>query len=155
MSDRPRLPRAPRGLRPERARGARTGMGSPCSRRLRCRRGQDPGAAWQPPQRHTATARPASQAEPATPPAARNRGRRARMPWRSLIALLVLLVAGPAVAQDSAKPETSAVLDLLPAPAVTRHTLQLPERQLAYSVAAETLPLRDDKGQRTAEIFNV
>ena len=74
---------------------------------------------------------------------------------RSLLALLVLLLPGPALAQESAKPEASAILDLLPAPAVTRHTLQLPDRQLTYSVAAGTLPLRDGKGQRTAEMFNV
>src|SRR5690348_10133149 len=74
---------------------------------------------------------------------------------RSLIVLLVLVLSGPAFAQDEAKSPANAVLDLLPAPAVSRHTLQLPDRQLAYSAAAGTLPLLDEKGKRTAEIFSV
>lgn len=74
---------------------------------------------------------------------------------RRLVALLFLVLSGPAFAQDGTKPSPDAALDLLPAPAVSRHVLQLSDRQLAYSVTAGTLPLRDEKGQRTAEIFNV
>ena len=77
--------------------------------------------------------------------------------------ILVLLVAlglgGPAAAQAPPPPAGqgtgAGILGLLPEPSVTSHTLRLGERALAYHATAGTLPLRDAKGERTAEIFHV
>ena len=71
------------------------------------------------------------------------------------VLLLALALAGPVIADEPAKPASENVLDLLPAPVTTRHVLHLADRQLAYSTTAGTLPLRDGKGERTAEIFHV
>jgi carboxypeptidase C (cathepsin A) len=47
------------------------------------------------------------------------------------------------------------ILGLLPAPSVTTHTLRSGQGPLEYRATAGTLPLRDGKGERTAEIFHV
>jgi carboxypeptidase C (cathepsin A) len=47
------------------------------------------------------------------------------------------------------------VLRLLPEPSTTRHVINLGERSIAFTASAGTLPLRDAKGETTAEIFHV
>jgi carboxypeptidase C (cathepsin A) len=86
-----------------------------------------------------------------------------------LAALLLLLAdASPLAAQekpahpprdthethDAAK-ATIAAAALLPADAVTHHKLRLGGEEIAYTATAGTLPLRDDKGEKQADIFYV
>lgn len=52
-------------------------------------------------------------------------------------------------------PATQPALSLLPADAVTHHKLRLGNQEIAYSATAGTLPLRDDKGEKQADIFYV
>ena len=87
-------------------------------------------------------------------------------------ALLALALTTPALAQEAGpgrrppdgqrppaeagqRPSGGGLLGLLPPPSTTRHTLALPDRPLDYTATAGTLPLRDGKGQTTAEIFSV
>jgi carboxypeptidase C (cathepsin A) len=77
---------------------------------------------------------------------------------RSLvIGLLVLLLAATAVAQQPSDGGHAAPsggpLALLPADAVTRHTLALGGRTLAYTATAGTLALYDRDGDQSAAIF--
>ena len=91
-----------------------------------------------------------------------------------LAALLVLLLGfavSAAVAQQPSDPHSQATgerqrqggkseperksADALPADAVTTHSITLGGRALAYTATAGTLPLTNDKGDRTAEVFYV
>src|SRR5215212_9026829 len=66
------------------------------------------------------------------------------------------MLSPPLRAQDAAPPaKPSGILGLLPAPSVTSHSLQSDQGPLEYRATAGTLPLRDGKGERTAEIFHV
>lgn len=89
------------------------------------------------------------------------------------IALALIALPSSAWAQDAARSSTSAqhqdashqdsphtkgdrgggVLDLLPADAVSDHTLDLDGRKLAYTATAGTLNLYDQNGQRSAAVF--
>lgn len=75
---------------------------------------------------------------------------------RAASMLLVLLVC-PASGQESpnAPRPAEGVLRLLPEPVTSRHKLDLGGRSLDYIATAGTLPLRDGKGEVTAEIFHV
>jgi carboxypeptidase C (cathepsin A) len=58
--------------------------------------------------------------------------------------------------RDAAKPSANAAApSLLPADAVTHHKLRLGSQEIAYTATAGTLPLRDDKGEKQADIFYV
>ena len=90
---------------------------------------------------------------------------------RLLIALLFAAVATTAMAQDhpghgggspgrqeqnsqeSARPTGPGVLSLLPADAVTEHSLDLPSGKLDYTATAGTFSLFDQSGERSAAIF--
>jgi carboxypeptidase C (cathepsin A) len=78
---------------------------------------------------------------------------------KSTLALLfasALGTAAPLHAEEhAAKPAASAVAERLPDDAVTRHTLKLGGRELAYTATAGTLPLRDGKGEKQASVFYV
>ncbi|WP_225771424.1 S10 family peptidase [Inquilinus sp. Marseille-Q2685] len=83
-----------------------------------------------------------------------------RTPLRACLAgLLVLLtaIAAPAQQPDGGDAGRAApaggVLALLPADAVTRHTLAVDGRTLAYTATAGTMPLYDQDGDRSAAIF--
>ena len=73
--------------------------------------------------------------------------------------LMAFLLAVPAAAQDKepeAPPAATGVLRLLPEPVTTRHTIEIAAgRSLDYSATAGTLPLRDGKGEVSAELFHV
>ncbi|HKW53023.1 MAG TPA: alpha/beta hydrolase [Stellaceae bacterium] len=59
---------------------------------------------------------------------------------------------------DAAKasaPSPAPAPSLLPADAVTHHKLKLGNQEIAYTATAGTLPLRDDKGEKQADIFYV
>ncbi|MGO4716596.1 S10 family peptidase [Bradyrhizobium sp. 2TAF24] len=60
--------------------------------------------------------------------------------------------AGEARAGDS-RAGAPGVLALLPADAVTHHTLPLGDRPLAYTATAGTVPLYGQNGERTAAVF--
>ncbi len=82
---------------------------------------------------------------------------------RPLLSLaILLLLSAPALAQEAphrappekaAAPATSAALQLLPGDSVTHHKITLAGKELAYTATAGTLPLRDEKGEKQAEIF--
>ena len=79
---------------------------------------------------------------------------------RLLSAALVLTVnAGLASATEKppAQPDADAkdLPSLLPADAVTHHTITLKGRTIAYTATAGTLTLRDEKGEPTAKMFYV
>jgi len=87
-------------------------------------------------------------------------------PFRRLLAAFAVLlcVSTLATAQDAPPrdsehkqaSETSSgpgVLALLPADAVTQHTLDLGDRKLAYTATAGTLNLFDQSGKRSAAVF--
>jgi carboxypeptidase C (cathepsin A) len=82
---------------------------------------------------------------------------------RLLLSLAILLLAFPALAQEASHrpaPEkapsaAAAPLQLLPADAVTHHKLTIAGKELAYTATAGTLPLRDAKGEKQADIFYV
>ncbi len=86
-----------------------------------------------------------------------------RSPCRSLLllaSLLLLRLAAPALAQEAPrhapaeKPAAAAPsLPLLPADSVTHHQIEIGGKELAYTATAGTLPLRDDKGEKEADIF--
>src|SRR6185312_3922313 len=87
-------------------------------------------------------------------------------PATGLVALLLLSLALPLHAQDkpahqpreahdAAKPPAAPAPSLLPADAVTHHKLKLGNQEIAYTATAGTLPLRDDKGEKEADIFYV
>ncbi|MGO8914342.1 MAG: S10 family peptidase [Stellaceae bacterium] len=92
--------------------------------------------------------------------------RRHRRSLLLLASLLLLRLAAPALAQDAprhapaekpaaAAPASAPALQLLPADSVTHHQLTLAGKELAYTATAGTLPLRDDKGEKEADIFYV
>jgi carboxypeptidase C (cathepsin A) len=93
---------------------------------------------------------------------------------RLFVAMLVVAVAGAALAQDRPgrggerpnraddgpqsgpghQPQTGpGVLSMLPGDAVTEHSIDLASGKLAYTVTAGTLPLFDQSGDRSAAIF--
>jgi carboxypeptidase C (cathepsin A) len=94
-----------------------------------------------------------------------------RASWRLALALLLAGATTLAVAQEHAQqprrqpgteqraPEQrpaearEGLLRLLPADAVTEHTVALPDRTLAYTATAGTLSLFDQTGERSAAIF--
>ncbi|MGK9167762.1 peptidase S10 [Inquilinus limosus] len=82
-----------------------------------------------------------------------------RISLRPLLAsLLVLLLAATALAQqpegDAGRSASSGrVLALLPADSVTRHTLSVGGRTLAYTATAGTISLFDPNGERSAAVF--
>src|SRR5271170_5492655 len=90
---------------------------------------------------------------------------------RLLIAFLLVAAASTAIAQDRPgrgehnhqdetqqsggrqQPSGPGVLLLLPADAVTEHSIDLPGGKLAYTATAGTFPLFDQSGDRAAAIF--
>src|ERR1700692_4927879 len=93
---------------------------------------------------------------------------------RAVIALMLVAVAGAAAAQDHAgrgggdRPNRQeqgqqggpareqggpGVLSLLPADAVSEHSIDTPNGKLAYTATAGTLSLFDQSGERSAAIF--
>jgi carboxypeptidase C (cathepsin A) len=83
---------------------------------------------------------------------------------RLLLALAVLLLAFPALGQEAAPrhappekaaPSAAAPLQLLPPDAITHHKLTIAGKELSYTATAGTLPLRDDKGEKQADIFYI
>jgi carboxypeptidase C (cathepsin A) len=81
---------------------------------------------------------------------------------RSLSALAALLalaaLAVPTVRADdklAAQAPATAPLQLLPADSVTHHKLHVDGKDIAYTATAGTLPLRDGKGEKQADIFYV
>jgi carboxypeptidase C (cathepsin A) len=78
------------------------------------------------------------------------------------LALICRLLA-PAFAADAPKPPTpekpaekaAPALSLLPAESVTHHQIALAGKELHYTATAGTLALRDDKGEKEADIFYV
>jgi carboxypeptidase C (cathepsin A) len=83
-----------------------------------------------------------------------------------LAALLLLSLAPPLHAQDkpahpthetqeAAKAPAPSAAPLLPPDAVTHHKLKLGSEEIAYTATAGTLALRDDKGEKQADIFYV
>src|ERR1700730_2167089 len=58
-------------------------------------------------------------------------------------------------AQEAAKAPAAAGAPGLPADAVTHHKLKLGSQEIAYTATAGLLPLRDDKGEKQADIFYV
>jgi carboxypeptidase C (cathepsin A) len=82
----------------------------------------------------------------------------------SLAALLLCLVALGTAARAEDKPaaetaalpaKSAAATPLLPHDAVTHHKIRLGGEEIAYTATAGTLPLRDDKGEKQADIFYV
>jgi carboxypeptidase C (cathepsin A) len=83
-----------------------------------------------------------------------------RRPHRLALATLAIFLscAAPVRAQETpARPaaETKPTPVALPADATTHHTLKLGGGELSYTATAGTLPLRDDKGEKQADIFYV
>ena len=88
---------------------------------------------------------------------------------RPLIALMLVAVAGAALAQDhqgdgdrsgqrsggqqGGGQQGPGVLSLLPIDSVTDHSLDLPSGKLAYTATAGTFSLFDQSGERSAAIF--
>jgi carboxypeptidase C (cathepsin A) len=81
---------------------------------------------------------------------------------RSLLALLIVVAATTATAQERPRrqgaPEQQqtsgdGVLRLLPADAVTQHTLETANGKLEYTATAGTISLFDQSGERSAAIF--
>jgi carboxypeptidase C (cathepsin A) len=69
---------------------------------------------------------------------------------------LLLLLATPAIAADekpAARPQTSAPTP--PADSTTHHQIRLGDKQLAYTATTGSLALKDDKGEKQADIFFV
>jgi carboxypeptidase C (cathepsin A) len=81
----------------------------------------------------------------------------------STFALLFCLLAfaSPLRAEDkpapsaAAKPSAASPSALLPPDAVTHHKIRLGGEDIAYTATAGTLPLRDEKGEKQADIFYV
>jgi carboxypeptidase C (cathepsin A) len=81
----------------------------------------------------------------------------------SILALLLALVAlaAPLLAEDKphgdgpAKPSPTSPTALLPPDSVTHHKIKLGGQDIAYTATAGTLPLRDEKGEKQADIFYV
>lgn len=65
------------------------------------------------------------------------------------------VAAGAQEASDAKPAPDTGELRLLPEPSTTRHGLRLDERTIEYEATAGTLPLRDRKGEITAQIFHV
>jgi carboxypeptidase C (cathepsin A) len=70
-----------------------------------------------------------------------------------------LALAAPAHADDKppaeTKPPPAAPSQLLPRDAVTHHKIRLDGQDIAYTAIAGTLPLRDEKGEKQADVFYV
>ena len=83
-------------------------------------------------------------------------GRRA-----TILAILLVPLASPAIAQDEAAPTPPKKEQAPEGPApktlrfATDHTLALGSRSLAYVAVAETTTLEDDKGKIEAEFFSI
>ncbi|HEX7966984.1 MAG TPA: peptidase S10, partial [Stellaceae bacterium] len=83
--------------------------------------------------------------------------------FASTLAVLLSLLwfAAPVRAEDKPAPDAAAKhapaspVQLLPADAVTHHKLRLGGEEIAYTATAGTLPLRDEKGEKQADIFYV
>ncbi len=69
------------------------------------------------------------------------------------------LVSIAAVAQDDSKPGREPTAPepslALPARVETQHTMQIGQRSLDYRAIAETIPLTDAKGDKTASVFTI
>jgi carboxypeptidase C (cathepsin A) len=85
-----------------------------------------------------------------------------RLPLTSLALLLCLLaLASPLRAEDKPAPDAAAkasaasATTLLPHDAVTHHKIKLGGQEIAYTATAGTLPLRDERGEKQADIFYV
>src|SRR5262245_30940085 len=86
---------------------------------------------------------------------------------RSLLALLIAVTATTALAQQGGRPQRQgppqteqrqgapdqSVLRLLPADAVTEHSIETPSGKLDYTATAGTLSLFDQTGERSAAVF--
>src|SRR5262245_36459375 len=87
---------------------------------------------------------------------------------RSLLALLIAVTATAALAQQGGRPQRQgppqqneqrqgspdqSVLRLLPADAVTEHSIDTPSGKLDYTATAGTLSLLDQSGERAAAVF--
>jgi carboxypeptidase C (cathepsin A) len=85
-----------------------------------------------------------------------------RLPLSSLALLFWLVtLASPLRADDkpapdaAAKPSAASPTSLLPHDAVTHHKIKLEGQEIAYTATAGTLPLRNEKGDKEADIFYV
>jgi carboxypeptidase C (cathepsin A) len=84
---------------------------------------------------------------------------RHRRPAAAALSLLLLL-ASPALADDEkpaaqsvAKPQTATLPP--PAESTTHHQITLGDKQIAYTATAGSLAIKDDKGEKQADIFFV
>jgi len=79
----------------------------------------------------------------------------------ALLALASLIGLPPAWAEDAPKEPpaktapAASPAQVLPPDAVTHHKLRVGGQDIAYTATAGTLPLRDDKGEKKADIFYV
>ncbi|MFL5047005.1 MAG: hypothetical protein ACJ8EA_19395, partial [Xanthobacteraceae bacterium] len=89
---------------------------------------------------------------------------RRAMKTPSVLAFLALILGStlPALAQEhppqaeaasEQRQQRAGVLSLLPADAVTEHTLDARSGKIAYTATAGTLPIFDQSGERKASIF--
>jgi carboxypeptidase C (cathepsin A) len=86
-----------------------------------------------------------------------------RRSCRSLLLLASLLpLMAPALGEEpprhapAEKPAAAAsAAQLLPADSVTHHQIKIAGKELSYTATAGTLPLRDEKGDKEADIFYV
>jgi len=74
-----------------------------------------------------------------------------------LLALAASLAAGPAPGAEDAPPPARAAAPApqrskLPADSVTKHTLNLPDRKLAFKANVQTIHLADGKGETVADV---
>ena len=72
-----------------------------------------------------------------------------------MLVLLATLVVSPAWAAKTDPPDAKGLAALLPADAVTHHTMTLKGRTIGYTATAGTLTLRDEKGEPSAKMFYV
>jgi carboxypeptidase C (cathepsin A) len=77
--------------------------------------------------------------------------------WMVSLPVLADEAPKPSAEKPQEKPEKddNAILALLPADSVTQHKLQLDNQRLSYTATAGTLPLCDEKGERSALVFYV
>ncbi len=75
---------------------------------------------------------------------------------RFALAIVLATALGSAAAQEAGKAEphdVKGVLRLLPADAVTDHSIDTPRGKLAYTATAGTLAFYDQSGERSASVF--
>src|SRR5690349_18086145 len=71
------------------------------------------------------------------------------------IAFIALLLALPTARADEGRAAAAPAARILPDDAVTQHKMRIDGGEIAYTATAGTLPLRDDKGEKLADVFYV